>query len=208
MILENLTIGLSGACIGAALGAYFGHSFTIKIFNDRALKQKEAYYNEFELLSSLYKINFPSLLDDYNKPNKDYFASLPDFDTSILDNLILELSSSEEVLSYEQRLFSSNMKNMLAGTTEKVKQRDAEIDKLFKEEKGSNIYAVRYHTSMLLIDAINLLFHTSKVINERSNFIFGDYKYIEYAEVACRICEINFNKQLWEKILLDAGIKE
>jgi hypothetical protein len=208
MSLENWTVGLSGACIGAALGAYFGHSFTIKIFNDRALKQKEAYYNEFKLLSSLYKINFPSLLDDYNKPNKDSFTSLPNFDTSILDNLILELSSSEEVLSYEQRLFSSNLKNMLVVTAEKVNKRDVEIDKLFKKERGSNIFAVRHHTSLLLMDAITLLFHTSKVINERANFIFGDYKFIDYAEVACRICEINFNKKLWKEIILGTGIKE
>lgn len=196
--MENWLIGIVGALLSAACGGFVGHKLTVKLFNERSKLQKQAFWGEFTLLKERYSSCIPALIDDYENPLKNSCSRVPDFDMSIIDSLSTELCASTELLNFDQRELVMGLKAIFP----KVKGVCLKRSELFqewitKENKAEVYHPIRFYTAQLLLDVIQVIFYTCKIAEEKQNFTFGKYAVQDHAEVACRICGIEYDKNFW-----------
>jgi hypothetical protein len=196
--MENWLIGIFGALISAICGGFVGHKLTIKLFAERSQLQKQAFWREFQLLKEIYSTHISELIDDYENPLKNSYSGIPKFDMSIIDSLSTELCASTEVLNFEQRQLIIRLKSLLPKIIDISVERDVVIQEWFTNENKTDAYQpIRFYTAQLLLDAIQVIFYTCKIAEEKQNFTFGNYSIQEHAEVTCRICNIKYNKDFW-----------
>lgn len=199
--MENWLIALVGAVFSALCGGYVGHKLTVTLFNERSNLQKQAFWEEFNLIKENYSSHISSLIDDYQNPLKNSYSGIPNTDMSIIDSLSVELCSSTELLNIEQRKLIIGLKAVLPKIQETSRKRSAVIQDWFQNEnKADALHPIQFYTAQLLLDVIQVTFYTCKLAEEKQNFTFGDYSVEDHAEVACRICEIEFKKDFWAKI--------
>jgi hypothetical protein len=196
--MESLLIGIVGALVSAVCGGYVGHKLTIKLFNERSKLQKRAFWEEFTLIKKQYSACVPKLINDYKNPTKDKYSGVPECDMSIIDSLSTELCASMELLNSDQRELIVNLKALFP----RVKYLDLKRNELFQElisrDNKSEVYnPMQFYTAQLLLNVIQVIFYTCKIAEEKQSFTFGEYTVQEHAEVACRICGIEYVKDFW-----------
>ncbi len=192
----------------ALVGGYMGHWFTIRLFNERVNAQLNAFYGEFELIQDTLSRSVKGLLDDFEMALKDDYTRLPVLDMSLINSLLLELAASKEIPNKELRQMIINLNHVTKSLVAKQTKRNAQIEKWFmggdkiqSKEKVALTSSIHFHTSQLLIVVIDIVFHSSKVVSDRNNFIFTKHRHLDYAEVTCRVCGIQFNRSLWQKVI-------
>ncbi|MDU0354471.1 hypothetical protein RS130_11475 [Paraglaciecola aquimarina] len=196
--MENWLIGIVGALLSAACGGYVGHKLTVKLFNERSKLQKQAFWGEFTLLKERYSSCVPALIDDYKKPLKNSYSRVPAFDMSLIDSLSTELCASTELLNFDQRDLIIGLKVIFPKIKTANLKRDELLQEWFTKENKAEVYdPIRFYTAQLLLDVIQVIFYTCKIAEEKQNFTFGKYAVQDYAEVACRICGIEYDKNFW-----------
>lgn len=198
--MENWLIGIVGALLSATCGGYVGHKLTVKLFNERSKLQKQAFWGEFTLLKERYSSCVPALIDDYQKPLKNSYSGVPEFDMSIVDSLSTELCATTELLSFDQRKLIMGLKAIFPKVKAISLKRDESIQKWFTEESQAEANTIRFYTAQLLLDVIQVIFYACKIAEEKQNFTFGRYAVQDHAEVACRICSIEYDKNFWTGI--------
>jgi hypothetical protein len=192
----------------AVIGGYMGHWFTIRLFNERVNAQSNAFYGEFELIRDTLTSHVKGLIEDFEGPLKDCYTGLPHLDMSLTNNLVLELSASKKIPNKDLRKMINSLNHVSKTLTDKQIKRDTQIERWFKEsneiqgkEKHALTSSIHFHTSQILVVVIDIIFHASKVVSERNKFSFSKHTNLDYAEVTCRVCGIQFNKPLWERII-------
>jgi uncharacterized membrane-anchored protein YhcB (DUF1043 family) len=195
--MENLFTGL----LGAVFGVIFGHYMTVRLINKKTRFQEHAFYFEWELLLDKYKKDLVSKFDDFNNPVKDrYVIGVPIVDMSLINVLSIELAGTDKVLNKEVRTLMIHMTKFAENLADKAKEREK-----FNEFGDQNTTEFLKLTKQMLIDEVQLVFYLYKLVNDRNNFRFGGYRYIEMASVACDIADIDFDKFIWETIMPSSG---
>lgn len=197
--MSALAIGLLAALVGAGVGAFLGHYFTMRQFNERSKKQKEALYNEVLIFKEDYINCFKDLIDDFETPLKAKYLGLPHVSTRIIDNLMIELSSSNELLSKDQRALLVKLEVMHLHLDNTQKEKNIHIHAYLQGENQSPIL-IRYHAAEQLFHIVELIFYLSKMLDERENFIFSDHEKIDMIQSTCRVSNINFDEFFWKKV--------
>ncbi|MBB1443550.1 MAG: hypothetical protein ACKVH6_11340 [Enterobacterales bacterium] len=202
--MVNMIIGL----LCALAGGYMGHYFTVKMFNDRVKAQNKALYDEFEIIKDMFASHIKGLLDDFDSNLKSKYSGLRKLDMSFVNSLLLELAASKDIPSKEVRLLIKNLNQVSANLSEKIYSRESKIEEWFNaplniEPKDRFAFksSIQFHTGGLLLVAIDVIYHTSKVLRDRNHFQFNSPSHIEFAEVACKVSGIYFDKQVWERIV-------
>jgi hypothetical protein len=196
--MENWLIGIVGALLSAACGGYVGHKLTVKLFNERSKLQKQAFWGEFTLLKERYGSCVPALIDDYKNPLKNSYSGVPAFDMSIIDSLSTELCASTELLNFDQRELIIGLKEIFPEIKTISLKRDELFQEWFTKENKAEVYnPIRFYTAQLLLNVIQVIFYTCKIAEEKQNFTFGKYAFQDHAEVARRICGIEYDKNFW-----------
>lgn len=199
--MENWLIGVVGALVSAICGGIVGHKFTIKLFNERSKLQKIAFWGEFSLLMKRYSRCIPALIDDYNNPLKYSLTGVPEFDMSIIDSLSTELCASMELLNTDQRELIIGLKEIFPKVKSLSLKRNELFLKLISDGNEIDMFQpMQFYTAQLLLDVIQVIFYTCKISEEKKSFKFGEYSVQDHAEVACRVSNINYDKNFWQGI--------
>ncbi|MGO1298545.1 MAG: hypothetical protein ACTMIA_14745 [Vibrio sp.] len=191
--MKSLLIGLMGAIVGVL----FGHYMTVKLANRKASLQEQAFYFEFEIWLNKYKNDFTHKLDDFNEPIKcRYVTSVPVIDMSLVNALAVELAGTGKVIHNEVRTLMLHTSKLADNLVDTAARREK-----FNDVGNQNTRAYLDLTKQMLIDEVQLIFYLYKLVEDRSNFRFGGYKYLEMAEGACKVANISFDPELWEDIM-------
>jgi len=191
--------------LGAVLSAFLGHYFTIRQFNKRSKKQKNVVYSELSRINKLYIKWLLILIDDFNNPLKKNYQGMPHLSTRLLDNLLIELSSSNEILSEDQTQLVTMLPVVNKTLIEKDNEKDVYIKRHFSEvnDRSETVkieLGITFYTAQQLRQVIELIFYTSKLSEEYDNFIFGDYSQIDMIHAVCKYAEIEFNNEFWNTV--------
>ena len=193
--MVNMIIGL----LCALAGGYMGHYFTVKMFNDRVKAQNKALYDEFEIIKDIFASHIKGLLDDFDSNLKSKYSGLRKLDMSFVNSLLLELAASKDIPSKEVRLLIKNLNQVSANLSEKIYSRESKIEEWFNAPL--NIEPKDRFAFKSSIQFHDVIYHTSKVLRDRNHFQFSSPSHIEFAEVACKVSGIYFDKQVWERIV-------
>ncbi|XPF94289.1 hypothetical protein ACM9HF_20110 [Colwellia sp. RE-S-Sl-9] len=193
---------------GALFGSWIGHKFTISFFNSRTKKQKIALYDEVQIINEDYINWLNILIDEFNEPLKDSYSGAPFIHTKLLDNLVVELSSTDEMLTKNQRRLLVGLSNKNRALAVKDNERDLCIndlrtksDQLDDRERFRATKNIEFWTAHLLREVIEIIFYTSKLNEESNNFIFGKYEIIEQIKAVCKYSNLDFDEQFWQKVI-------
>ena len=185
--------------LSVLVGAYLGHYFTVRQFNERSKKQKIALYNEVSIINEDYIGCFKNLIGDFQKPLKNGYSGVPFVSTRIIDNLMVELSSSKEVLSKDQRALLMKLERMHLHLVSIQKEKDVHVHAYLNEESKPFV-EIKYRAAEQLVHIVEVIFYISKMLEERENFMFSHHKKIDMIHATCKVADINFDKSLWESV--------
>lgn len=201
-------INIACALGGALFGSWIGHKFTISLFKSRTQKQKKALYDEIQIINEDYINWLMILVDEFNDPLKHCYSGAPLIHTKLLDNLVVELSSTDEMLSKSQRRLLVGLSNKNRAISIKESQRDVNIndwltkgEQLEKTERLKTSQSIEFWTAHLLREVIEIIFYTSKLSEENNNFIFGTYELIEQIKAVCKYSNLEFDSLFWKKVI-------
>ncbi|MGL1089385.1 hypothetical protein [Vibrio vulnificus] len=187
--MENLFVGL--------LGVLLGHYMTIRLATKKANLQERAFYFELEILLEKYKVDLVHKYDDFINPVKDeYIIGAPVIDMSLINALMVELAGSEKVLNQEIRKLIIHTSKFSEDLLITAKERES-----YNKGNSQNTEEFLRLTKKMLIEEVQLVFCLYKLIRDKNQFIFGEYKLLEMAKVACNVADIGFDKQIWQKIM-------
>jgi len=191
--MESLFTGL----IGAIVGVIFGHYMTVRLVNKKTSLQEQAFYFELEILLDKYKKDLVHKLDDFNNPVKSrYIIGAPVVDMSLINALSIELAGTDKVLNKEIRTLIIHTTKFAENLADTAKKREK-----FNEADAQNTKEFLKLTKQMLTDEVQLVFYLYKLVNDRNNFRFGGYSYLEMANVACDVADVAFDNQVWQVIM-------
>ncbi|MCG6270711.1 hypothetical protein K6U70_00570 [Vibrio vulnificus] len=191
--MESLVTGLLGAIVGAIVG----HNMTVRLINKKTSLQEQAFYFELEILLDKYKEDLVSKFDDFNHPVKNrYVIGAPVVDMSLINALSIELAGTDKVLNKEVRTLMIHTTKFAENLVNAAKEREK-----FNEVDAQNTEEFLKLTKQMLIDEVQLVFYLYKLVNDRNNFRFGGYTFLEMASVACDVADIAFDNQIWKAIM-------
>jgi len=185
--------------LGVLLGAYLGHYFTMRQFNERSKNQKIALYNEVSIINEDYIGCFKNLIDDFKKPLKKTYLGIPCVSTRIIDNLMIELSSSNEILSKDQRALLARLENLHLHLESIHKAKNVHID-AYLLGKSQPYFDIKYRAAEQLVHIVELIFYTAKMLEERENFIFSDHTKIDMIHAVCKMSELDIDDSFWNSV--------
>lgn len=206
--LVSLILNITYAFGGALFGSWMGHKFTIKQLELRTKKQRSSLYDELQIINEDYIGWLKILVNEFNDPLRNCYIGAPIINTKLLNNLIVELSSTDEMLSKDQRRLIARLGDKNRVIEVKDNKRDVFINdfltkshELEEHERWEIIQNIEFWTAQLLREATDIIFYTSKLDEERNNFIFGKYEVIEQIRVVCKYCELDFDDDFWKKVI-------
>jgi len=206
--LVDILINITCALFGAILGSYAGYKYTVKLSNDKTENQRNALFNEISIINDDFVDWFKALTDEYNTPLRKSYSGPPLIYTQLIENLIVELSGTNRLLSLDQRRFLIGLKNKNEALLKKDKERDVhsnrwllESNKLTKLNKLKIKQSIEFWTAHLLQESIDLAFYTAKYLDCKENFIFGEYSMNDKIIELCRYADINYNQDFWNGVI-------
>ncbi|WP_434927372.1 hypothetical protein [Shewanella sp. HL-SH2] len=149
------------------------------------------------------------LVDEFSVPLKTSYTGAPFIHTELINNLVVELSSTDEMLSKNQRrlLVGLNDKNQALAVNDN--KRDVYINdwnirghQFEKSEEIKTSQNIEFWTAQILREVVEIIFYTSKFNEENSNFIFGEYDIIEQIKAVCKYSSLDYDESFWKKVIL------
>ncbi|EGR5064159.1 hypothetical protein C1E47_19515 [Vibrio cholerae] len=202
-----MLVNIICALVGAIFGSWIGHLFTIKLYREKTTKQKKALYEEVSIIKADFLSCIKSLMDEFSNPLRDKYHGVPLIYTQLIENLIVELSSTDEILSTDQRVLLVRIANKNKSLSEKYSERDEFVDRWLRDgneldasERQKIKKGIEFWTAQILIEVIDIIFHTAKFLEEKDNFKFGKYSLDMKINVVCQYGEITFDDSFWNKI--------
>ncbi|MGC7893633.1 hypothetical protein [Vibrio anguillarum] len=203
-ILFNIIFALSGAVLGSILG----HRFTIGLSKDKATQQKKALYNEVFIIQTEFVNYLKPLMDEFNEPLRQKYFGPPLIYTRLIENLMVELSGSDEIISIEQRKFLVRIGHKDKALSKKDNSRSAFVERwlisngnLDFSEKLSTEQSIQFWTAHLLREVVDIIFHASKFLEEKDNFMFREYSLEQKIIVVCKYSDIAYESSFWTKVI-------
>ncbi len=204
-ILINVICALGGAIIGS----WFGHQYTIKLSKEKSIKQKKALLGEVNIINQDFTNWLMVLMQEYKKPLRKSYSGPPKIYTQLIDNLIIELSGTSEILSVDQRNLLVGLQSKQELIAQKDRARDkyvnqfitASDDELTIIDKNDISKSIKFWTAHLLQEAVDIIFHTSKFEVERDSFTLNHYKDEERAKVICARNNFPYEEKFWLEVL-------
>lgn len=200
----NIFINIISALGGALFGSWMGYKYTISIFNDRTKKQKAALYEEVLIINEDYINWLKILVNEFNDPLRDSYSGAPFIYMQLIENLVVELSGTDEILSKSQRRLLARLSNKNHELAFFDKKREIHINKwlndenLEKSEKIKASKTIAFWTAMLLREVIDIIFYTAKFRKNSNNFITDTT--IKKIDAVCKYANIDFDKIFWGKV--------
>ena len=203
----NIFINIICALGGAIFGSWIGHRFTIKLYKEKALNQKEALSKEVYLIHDDFISWLKILIDEFGSPLRESYSGPPFIYTQLIENLIVELSGTHQIVSLDQRNLLIGLKRKNEELLEKDGKRDKYANRwllksaeLNKVEKLRTKQGVKFWTAHLLSEVIDIVFHTSKFIEEKDNFMFKEYGLEVKINIVCQYSGIDYNPEFWSEV--------
>ena len=109
---------------------------------------------------------------------------------------MVELAGTEKVLNQEIRKLIIHTSKFSEDLLITAKERES-----YNKVNSQNTEEFLKLTKKMLIEEVQLVFCLYKLIRDKDQFIFGEYKLLEMAKVACNVADIGFDKQIWQKIM-------
>jgi hypothetical protein len=205
MTTENLLI----AVVAAIIGVFVGHRMTISMSHERTKSLKKAFYTEFEIILDDFKNHIVQAIDEYKNPLRNEYESPQKIDMCLIESIMVELASTEKIVSPPQRRFIAWLKTTFQTLTTQEAVRDIYImdwlknselmDKHKKMEIGKNIQLAM---PQMLFAMMQVIYGTEKLTTEKENFTLNnDDEYISYAKTVCHSCNIDFEEEFWKDII-------
>ncbi|WP_217533093.1 hypothetical protein [Vibrio metschnikovii] len=196
------------ALIGAVVGAILGHHFTIKLSKNRAAQQKKALYNEVLIIQTEFVNYLKPLIDEFNEPLRQKYFGPPVIYTRLIENLMVELSGTDEIISIEQRKFLVRIGHKDKALSKKDTSRSEFIERwlvknssLDVSEKLSTEQSIQFWTAHLLREVVDIIFHASKFLEEKDNFMFREYSLEQKIIAVCKYSDITYKSSFWTKVI-------
>ncbi|EPM3870481.1 hypothetical protein ACTJ2V_003447 [Vibrio cholerae] len=212
MSIENWLIGI----VCAVIGGVAGHILAYRLYNQRVQSLEHAMNDEFEFLRLEMERWFPKLLVEHQNPIQDVYSVIPAIDLSLVENIVIELASSKQRVTREQRKFIIRLKFLLAHAVEIDSQRGILIKNLFETESVMNFSEKRvlgnrisFFTAQLLIDCAETIFYLIKLSEEKRHFEISDHHTCkDYIEVACKQASVEVQPAVWRMVYAQTGHTE
>ncbi|ELX7500375.1 hypothetical protein SKP08_000420 [Vibrio fluvialis] len=208
-------IAVVSALIGAVVGALVSYLFTDKNNKQRTKRLESAFYNEFEYLSDSLENWFPTLIVEYIEPLRDQYSGLPFLDLSLIDALIIELASTDKVITPAQRKLIVRLRPVITSLVENNEKRGKYVNSWmlnnhtmdnFEERNCSK--KINYYTGLLLVDVTQVIFHLKKLSAEKEHFTFSKGATREdLAKSCCSSRGIPYDETLWKPMFFRLGLK-
>ncbi|PNH91944.1 hypothetical protein [Vibrio diazotrophicus] len=206
-------IAVVSALIGAVVGALVSHIFTDKNSKQRTQRLESAFYNEFEYISKTLELLFPTLIVEYQEPLREQYSGLPFLDLSLIDALVIELASTDKLVTPAQRelivRLSPVVTRLVKNNEKRGKYEDSwmlnshTMDNLEERDCSKNI---SYYTGLLLVDVTWVIFHLKKLSAEKERFAFSKGATREdLAKACCSSIGIRYDETVWKPMLLMLG---
>ncbi|WP_171314300.1 hypothetical protein [Vibrio splendidus] len=203
----NILINIICALSGAVFGAWFGHKFTVKLSRDKAIKQKQALYEEINIIHSNFLTWLKELISEFDTPLRESYSGPPSIYTQLIESLIVELSETDEIVSSEQRKLFIGLKSKNKALIDKDKKRDKfvnrwllESETLDQADKYKTKQGIEFWTAHLLLEVIDIVFHTSQFVEENDNFMFRDYSIEQKIMIVCQYSCIGYDESFWSRV--------
>ena len=164
---------ISGALIGAFVGALCGIFGSLYLDGRREDKVKYAFYKEAEFLSDLIGAYFKAVVLE-NEKSKIFLAKNESFnrpldlDFSVLNTLFLELYKTKNILSSDHRQFVMRVRPQW----ERIRKLD--IERIEKTQNTRTYNVSRSKSKDIIFLVVDLLYYFDQLAVQRQNFSFGD----------------------------------
>lgn len=159
-------VTIISAMIGGLIGGYVTNRLTNKLLKRRAESLTNAFYNELEINKKHFIDWLKDLLNEYRSPKRKDITLFSNIDMTIIDSIIIELIVSGKVLTQDQRSLMLNLKNKF----KHIKKISIERGEKSDPNKDEFLYADKYHTGDLILEAAETLFYLNEIIRYRDNF--------------------------------------
>lgn len=203
----DILINIICALAGAIFGSWAGHKFTIKLYKDKAFNQKKALAEEVHLIHNDFISWLKILIDEFSNPLRESYSGPPFIYTQLIENLVVELSGTDLVVSSEQRKLFIGLKRKNQALMEKSDQRDKhakrwllESDRLDKVEEHRTKKGIEFWTAHSLNEVVDIIFHTSKFIEEKDNFMFREYEAEDKIKIVCHYSSMKYDPKFWSEV--------
>lgn len=208
-------IAVVSALIGAVVGALVSYLFTDKNNKQRTERLELAFYNEFEHLSEALENWFPTLVVEYQEPLRNQYSGLPFLDLSLIDALVIELASTDRVVTPAQRKLIVRLRPIITSLVKNNEKRgnyenswmlnSHTMDNSEERDCSNNI---SYYTGLILVDVTQVIFHLKKLSAEKERFTFSKGATREdFAKACCSSSGIPYDETVWKPMFLRLGLK-
>ncbi|HHF3145224.1 TPA: hypothetical protein ACPJ10_001640 [Vibrio diabolicus] len=203
--LINIICALSGAIVGS----WFGHQYTIRLSKEKSQKQKKALVSEVNIINQDFTDWLVTLMEEYKKPLRESYSGPPRIYTQLIDNLIIELSGTDEILSVDQRNLLVGLQSKKELIAQKDRARDKYVNRFITASDGELTdvdetditKGIQFWTALLLQEAVDIVFHTSKFEVERDSFTLNHYNDEERVKVICARNNFPYEEKFWMAVL-------
>ncbi|MBF8999284.1 hypothetical protein [Vibrio nitrifigilis] len=208
-------IAVVSALIGAVVGALVSYLFTDKNNKQRTKRLESAFYNEFEYLSETLENWFPTLVVEYQEPLREQYSGLPFLDLSLIDALVIELASTDKVVTPAQRKLIVRLRPVITSLVKNNEKRGKYEDSwmlnshtMDNSEERDCSKNISFYTGLLLVDVTQVIFHLKKLSAEKERFIFSkESTRADLAKACCFSSGIPYDETVWKPMLLRLGLK-
>ncbi|NVN80579.1 MULTISPECIES: hypothetical protein [unclassified Vibrio] len=208
-------IAVVSALIGAVVGALASYLFTDKNNKQRTQRLESAFYNEFEYLSGTLENWFPTLVGEYQEPLREQYSGLPFLDLSLIDALVIELASTDKLVTPTQRKLIVRLRPVIRSLVKNNEKRDEYVDSwmlnshtMDNSEERNSSKKISYYTGLLLVDVTQAIFHLKKLSTEKERFTFSKSTTSEdLAKACCSSSGIPYDETVWKPMLFRLGHK-
>ncbi|WP_426360357.1 hypothetical protein ACPUVO_09130 [Pseudocolwellia sp. HL-MZ19] len=126
----------------------------------------------------------------------------------MIDNLMVELSGTDEALSKNQRVFLMRIHRKNNRITTKDNSRCEYSDQWLTHVKpysanDKNLLkqSIEFYTAHLLLEAVETIFYTAKFLECGNSFIFSQDSVKEKIEAVCKYTGSDYDEKLWGNVL-------
>ncbi|EJV2652784.1 hypothetical protein QTU65_004148 [Vibrio vulnificus] len=208
-------IAIVSALVGAVVGALFSYLFTDRNNKQRANRVEAAFYNEFEYISDSLENWFNTLIIEYQEPLKEQYSGLPFLDLSLIDALVIELASTEKVVTPEQRKLIVRLRPVIVSLAKNDENRNKYIESwmlndhiMDNEEEREHFKRISYYTGLILADVVQAVFHLKKLSVEKERFTFSKHAtWEDFAKACCSSSGISYDETAWKPMFCKLGLK-
>lgn len=193
-----------GSAIVSVLGVLLGTLLGYKLSNISEKKRTKnhlySYYCEIEIIQKDYGKLLESLLGEYRKSKRTTCSVPPEVDFKYIHEFEITLAGE---ITIEHRKFIKWLKGAVSCIDEHYESR--------KEHSNDteNFYCLPSDfTALLIVDVIQIIYCTTKLLDSKEKFsIETNHDLSQFAEVSCKVSNIVFDRNEFEKIIESGGKK-